>query len=124
MASERHGACLCGAVRYTVTGEPLRAGLCHCTDCRQTSGSAFSFFAIWPLAAFATTGSTSHYAGRHFCTVCGSRVFALNDSEAEIMAGTLADAPSDQAPQYELWTPRREAWLDALPGVAQITSDR
>lgn len=24
------GGCLCGRVRYTVTAEPLRSGLCHC----------------------------------------------------------------------------------------------
>ena len=124
MTTERHGGCLCGAVRYRVAGAPLRAGLCHCTDCRQTSGSAYSFFAIWPLAMFSVAGATSSYNGRHFCPVCGSRTFSLNDSEAEIMVGTLDAARSDMTPEYELWTPRREAWLHAVAGTAQFVGDR
>lgn len=124
MTTQRRGGCVCGKVRYSVTGDPLRAGLCHCTDCRRTSGSAFAFFAIWPLAAWSSEGPTSSYKGRHFCPACGSRVFALNETEAEIMAGTLDEAPSDLVPQYELWTPRRELWLHALSGAHQFVGNR
>jgi hypothetical protein len=35
------GRCVCGAVRYRVTGEPLTLYACHCTDCQGLSGSAF-----------------------------------------------------------------------------------
>ncbi len=36
--SPKTGACLCGAVRYRITG-PLRAVVaCHCTQCRRTTG--------------------------------------------------------------------------------------
>lgn len=29
----RHGSCKCGKVHYQVEGDPVRIGLCHCTDC-------------------------------------------------------------------------------------------
>ena len=29
------GGCLCGALRYEATAEPLYAGLCYCADCRK-----------------------------------------------------------------------------------------
>src|SRR5258708_32619699 len=32
------GGCLCGAVRYRVSGEPVAATLCHCRSCRKASG--------------------------------------------------------------------------------------
>jgi hypothetical protein len=35
------GTCLCGAVRYKVTGTPTAFDLCHCSRCREASGSAF-----------------------------------------------------------------------------------
>ncbi|APO67616.1 RND family efflux transporter protein [Rhizobium gallicum] len=55
-------------------GEPLRAGLCHCADCRKESGSAFATFAVWPLAAFEHSGSVATYEGRSFCPACGGRL--------------------------------------------------
>ncbi|CAM5373084.1 hypothetical protein MAUB1S_06389 [Mycolicibacterium aubagnense] len=124
MTTERRGGCACGKVRYSVSGDPLRVGLCHCTDCRRTSGSAFTFYGIWPLAAFKCEGQTSAYKDRSFCPTCGGQVFALSDTEAEIMAGTLDEAPSGLVPQYELWIPRREPWLHALPGTDQFQGNR
>ena len=40
------GGCLCGAVRYTVTGAPVRAVACHCKFCQRRTGSAF-IVSIW-----------------------------------------------------------------------------
>jgi hypothetical protein len=48
----------------------------------------------------------------------------LRDDEAEIMVGTLDDAPSGLVPQYEIWTPRREPWLLSLPWADQFRQDR
>jgi hypothetical protein len=120
----RTGGCQCGSVRYEVSGEPLRVGICHCTDCRQTSGSAFTFFAIWPRSAFRSTSHVATFKGRSFCPNCGGKVFSLTPTEAEIMVGSLDDAPSGLVPQYELWTPRREGWLHALPWADQHVGDR
>jgi hypothetical protein len=98
----------------------MRVGLCHCTDCRQTSGSAFTFFAIWPRSAFRSTAHVATFKGRSFCPRCGSRVFSLTLDEAEIMIGSLDDAPSGLVPTYELWIPRREEWLHGLPWAEHI----
>ena len=48
-ATEREGGCACGQLRFRARGEPLRVGLCHCMTCRNESGSAFNFFAIFPV---------------------------------------------------------------------------
>ncbi|TCR85378.1 GFA family protein [Rhizobium sp. BK376] len=119
----RAGNCLCGAVSYQVRGNPLRIGLCHCTDCRQSSGSAYATFAIWPRASFSSEGMVSSYSGRSFCPRCGSRLFNLNKDEVEIQIGTLVDAPTDLQPTYELWIKRREHWLHPLPGTRQFSED-
>jgi Glutathione-dependent formaldehyde-activating enzyme len=34
------GGCLCGAVRYSIQGEPLVSGTCQCRSCRKASGAA------------------------------------------------------------------------------------
>ncbi|MBZ9854291.1 GFA family protein [Mesorhizobium sp. CA13] len=122
--ARRTGSCLCGGVQFTVSGPPLRVGLCHCKDCRKTSGSAFAAFAIWPRQAFETSGILGTYAGRGFCPTCGGRVASLSDDEAEVMIGSLDVAPTDLMPEYELWIGRRESWLHALPGTEQFEHDR
>ena len=124
MPAERQGGCACGRVRYSVAGEPLRVGLCHCTSCRQESGSAFTAYAVWPRSAFRSTGEFSTWEGRSFCQVCGSRLFSLGDDEAEVKIGTLEEAPTTLTPTYELWVWRREHWMKPLPEARQFQRDR
>ncbi|RFB94693.1 aldehyde-activating protein [Rhizobium leguminosarum bv. trifolii] len=119
----RTGSCLCGAVAYRVEGEPLRVGLCHCADCRKSSGSAFVFFAVWPRPAFSHSGEIATFAGRSFCPACGSRLFCLQEDAAEIRLGSLDSPPSDLVPDHEVWIKRREAWLPQLPRAEQFAED-
>lgn len=84
----------------------------------------FTAFAVWPRSAFRSTGEFATWEGRSFCPRCGSSLFALGDDEAEIKLGTLDDAPTGVAPQYELWVWRREHWLTPLPGACQFQRDR
>lgn len=120
----RAGRCACGKVTFTVSDAPLRVGICHCTDCRKESGSAFMTFAIWPRHAFQSSGEVKYFRGRGFCPACGSRMFTLEEEEAEIRAGAFDMAPTDLAPTYELWIKRRENWLDPLAGAEQFDEDR
>jgi len=41
MANTLTGACLCGAVRYECSAQPLMSGNCHCRDCQKSSGGGF-----------------------------------------------------------------------------------
>jgi hypothetical protein len=118
------GQCLCGQVQVSVRGLPVRVGICHCTDCRQASGSAFTFYAVWPADQFEHVGETSQFRGRHFCSRCGSRLFSVDDREAEINLGILSEAPTPLVPSYELWTKRREPWLRPIEGAEQYDEDR
>jgi hypothetical protein len=120
----RTGSCLCGGVRLRVTGQPLRIGICHCADCRKTSGSAYSAYAVWPSEAFEQTGYVGNYGDRSFCLTCGSRVTSVREDEAEVMIGSLDQVPTDLTPEYELWIGRREHWLQALPWATQFDHDR
>jgi hypothetical protein len=120
----REGGCLCRAVRFSVVGDPLRIGVCHCRDCRKTSGSGFATFAIWPRRALDATGQVATFEGRSFCAICGSRLFSLRPDEAEIMVGALDSAPTDLVPTYEVWVRRREQWLQQMPWADQFEEDR
>lgn len=122
--TELTGGCRCGQVQLSVRGEPRRVGICHCTDCRQESGSAFTFYGIWPASAFEHHGETTESHGRSFCPQCGSRLFSVNAEEAEIKLGVLSQAPTPLVPRYELWVKRREPWLRPVDGAEQHDQDR
>jgi hypothetical protein len=39
------GRCFCGAVEFTVSGEPVAMGYCHCESCRHWSAGPTDVFA-------------------------------------------------------------------------------
>jgi hypothetical protein len=117
------GGCACGAVRYRIEGEPQVVGLCHCTDCRKETGSAFLHYADWPIAAFSVEGAFATWGGRSFCPTCGSRLFHLGEATAEIAIGSLDAAPSELIPTREGWIKRREHWQPAVAGAGQFEED-
>ena len=126
----RRGGCNCGSVRLEVRGEPMWVGLCHCLICRKETGSAFMAFAVWDQSQVTVTGDVRSWTQttdhRHFCPICGSRLFATHDrnDEVEVRLGCFDEAPSNLLPQYELWIGRREYWLPAVVDAAQHRGNR
>jgi len=112
------GGCLCGRVRITAVGLPLRVGMCHCLDCRKHHGAVFYCAAVFLQQNVTVSGDLRHYQERYFCPTCGSSVFAKSGGETEVHLGAL-DKPDMFAPEYELWVQRRESWLPALDGRPQ-----
>jgi len=126
-AGVRTGGCLCGAVRYSVRGDPVHVGRCHCADCRKESGSAFIVYGHWPVEAFEVSGEISSYRGRGFCPLCGSRLLdpvGPGDTLIEIRLGSLDEAPFELKPVAEVWVKRRESWLLPVEGAAQHDENR
>ncbi len=120
----RTGGCLCGAVRYTVRGEPFHVGRCHCAACRKRSGSTYTIYGQWLLSAFESTGQYATYEEDSFCLRCGSLLFLLGEDAVEIQLGSLDDAPFALRPEAELWIKRREPWIDPLDGASQHRESR
>ena len=108
------GGCLCGKVRYSGEAEPIFVGVCHCTNCQKSSGTAFNSVVAVPKSALSLTGTISTFEGRgdtgnatykRFCPECGSPVA----EEAAIMAdvvmiptGTLDD-PGAITPAMQIY---------------------
>jgi hypothetical protein len=59
MATRFIGGCLCGAVRYECSVDPLFMGNCHCRDCQKASGSAYETDIGLPAAALKISGRLS-----------------------------------------------------------------
>ena len=50
------GSCFCGAVQFTVTGEPVSMGYCHCNSCRHWSAAPVNAFTLWQPENVKITG--------------------------------------------------------------------
>jgi hypothetical protein len=99
------GGCHCGAIRYEVTGEPVRAQICHCDDCRRSGGSAFATNVFVNAADFRTIrGAPREFhwladsgarRGRGFCGECGTSIYVTNETRPNltgIRIGSIDDA--------------------------------
>lgn len=85
MSNEKtyEGSCFCGAVRFTVSGEPAAMGYCHCDSCRQWSAGPINGFSLWkPEAVRITQGadnigtySKTPRSHRKWCKTCGGHIF-------------------------------------------------
>ena len=81
MSTEKsyRGSCFCGAVEFTVTGEPAAMGYCHCESCRHWSGGPVNAFSLWnPEAVTITKGddnigtyNKTPNSDRKWCKTCG-----------------------------------------------------
>ena len=112
------GKCLCGDVTYSVTGDPVRQGHCHCLDCKKATGAGFATIAFFKDEQFAkNSGQTHSYQHqaesgntltKEFCQRCGSLVFGSNTGRPGIKSvyvGSLDDAGFVQ-PQFNVWMKR------------------
>jgi hypothetical protein len=88
------GGCLCGAIKYFVTGELRPVVACHCVQCRKTTGHHVAATSA-KREAITVNGKVTWYkssdtAKRGFCGTCGSNLFWDGPGQTmSIMAGTL-----------------------------------
>lgn len=96
------GSCLCGGVRFSVTGFSPRAANCHCSMCRKFHGAAFGTLVevdglLWQSGKsllqdyIAPNGTT-----RTFCKACGSSIgFRVKGAPMDAMELAIATFDTD-----------------------------
>ncbi|WP_347302480.1 GFA family protein [Croceibacterium sp. TMG7-5b_MA50] len=118
------GGCRCGAIRYSSTAdEPLHHAVCHCTDCRASSGAPLMAWLAVPADSFSVTaGQPATFAGptgsqRFFCASCGTGLYFVNEDMllgiVDIQSATLDDAGA-LPPGAQIQCAERLDWVPAL----------
>lgn len=121
MADSISGGCLCGAVRFTLSERPARAGYCHCTRCQRRTGSAASAQARIDGRTFTLTdGADALRWWRHpdggfekgFCGICGSQLASRNPDDATQMSIRMAAFDSDPGvrPSWRTYVAYAASW--------------
>ena len=127
------GSCLCGGVRYEISG-PLSYPLnCHCSICRKAHGAAFRSRARvkaddfrWTQGAeLVTYYESSPGNHRGFCRVCGSPLLSRFDNDPRsygLPLGALDDDPGIK-PGFHVFVASKAPWYDItdeLPQFAEL----
>ncbi len=134
MSVSFEGGCLCGAVRYECSAEPVVTGHCYCVDCRRSSGTGHCSHLGVPNEAVALTGGVSVYerpsdagnvVGRAFCPTCGAPVYSTNSQMSEMLfiRASSLDDPEVFKPQMVVYTSRAPSWDhmdDDLPAFEEM----
>jgi hypothetical protein len=118
----RSASCTCGQLRLTVSAEPLRISICHCTACQRRTGSVFGAQVRFPKDSVQVTGQSSEYvrisdAGNRltfrFCPRCGATVHYQVEGQEDRIAvpvGAFAD-PDFPAPAFSVYERRMHSWV-------------
>ena len=122
------GGCLCGAVRYFITGPIRNIVYCHCSRCRKAQGSAFATNGIVAAEDFELTKGAQNltsYASkpgrtRLFCRTCGSPIISKNDAAPDVVRVRIGTIESEIAerPMAHIFATSKADWeeiTDELP---------
>lgn len=122
------GQCQCGAIRYEASGEPAYHAMCHCRDCRRSSGAPATAWLLFARDAVAIMGTPSAYASselaqRHFCPTCGTGLFYTNETVfpgmIDIQSATLDD-PDAFPLQVHVQVAERLGWMEHAHQLPQF----
>ncbi|MFT3737121.1 MAG: GFA family protein [Rhodocyclaceae bacterium] len=130
--TERTGRCLCGAVTFRLTADPVLTRVCWCRDCQHLSANGTVNMLV-AAEALEVAGQLSEYrqkadsgndVTRQFCPGCGTHLFAISSGRPQfrvVRVGNL-DEPSSVRPGSNIWASSAPEWacLDlALERVEQ-----
>jgi hypothetical protein len=131
--AEIKGSCRCGKVQYTVNADPIFTGICHCTSCRKSTGTAYATVVAVPTPALTLTGATTQFddigdsgkaTHRSFCQVCGTTVTQtadVMDGITMIGVGTLNE-PTSVTPAMQIYCDSALPWakVPEMQGFAKM----
>jgi len=124
------GSCLCGGVKFSISGELQPLQLCHCAQCRKAQGTAFA--TALPIKADAFTLLSGEDLLRHFesspgkerafCGRCGSPIYSRRASRPvalRIRAG-LIDQPLPVRPAFHQHVASKANWWNIADDIKQF----
>ncbi len=123
------GGCLCGTIRYEISGEPLGMHHCHCHQCRRASGASFATTMVVRAADFDFLQGEEKLAAyestpgkqRTFCGRCGSPIYSRYDDNPgfiNLRSGTLDGDPGAR-PSLHIHVASRAPWIEITDKLPQ-----
>ncbi len=126
------GGCLCGKVRFEISGEIENIVYCHCSRCRKAQGSAFATNGNVAIKEFSFISGENEMTGyeslpgeaKLFCQHCGSPVLSRSASKPDkvrIRLG-LVDSNIVERPRAHIFASSKADWEEITDDLAQYES--
>lgn len=114
------GSCECGQVQFSFPESRAAITVCHCSQCRKTSGHLWAAtrteYATLKFASDDTLKwyASSDWAQRGFCSACGSSLFyrMKDETGVGIAAGCLDNPPDDFKVAKHIFTKDKGCYYD------------
>lgn len=121
------GRCDCGKVSFEVEDARKSVTVCHCSQCRRTSGHLWAAtHAPFDKLHFTSEEglewyASSDYAKRGFCKFCGSSLFyRMNDEDGIGIAAGCLDSPTGMTVEKHIFVKDKGDHYDIGDGKPQI----
>lgn len=130
MHSDRYtGGCLCGKVRFEISGEIQDIVYCHCSQCRKAQGSAFATNGNVDVEKFKFVQGENDLTGyestpgqiKYFCSTCGSPILsrsALRPEKVRVRLGTI-DTDITERPIGHIFVASKANWEEIEGNLPQ-----
>jgi len=125
------GSCLCGEVKYEISGEMGPITHCHCPTCQKAHATAFSSVSSVQLDDLKFTAGgkllkffeSSPGKKRYFCSNCGSQIYAKREDQNHYIfrMGTIDGDPGIRPAQH-IFTRHKAPWYclhDDIPEFSE-----
>ena len=116
------GSCLCGEVKYELTGSINEVAVCHCTQCKRAQGTPFATNAPVELAKCKFSNNSDSIKAyfsspnkkRVFCDNCGTPISFRSQAMSGMMHLYLAalDDPEKFQPTLHVSHEEKLRWYE------------
>ena len=126
------GSCLCGEVKFQISGEPFSLSYCHCSRCRKAAG-IFSAVLIGKADDLLITqgeeaiarlkpGSDWKYK-RCFCRECGTSLGDMVTGDVYVIAASTLDDDPMMRPTAHIHTASKPDWYEIADDLKKFEGD-
>jgi len=131
------GQCHCGNIRFEAEVDPAQVRICHCTDCQNSTGSAYRVNVPAAKGTFRMSGGqvkqyvkTTAESGKQrvqgFCPECGTPIYSSPDHGTEAVAlrvGAIRQR-AELVPKLQQWMRSAQGWTQDLRALPQVPKQR
>ena len=131
------GQCHCGNIKFEAEVLPDQVRICHCTDCQNSTGSAYRVNVPAVKGSFRllsgtlkeyvkTTADSGRPRVQVFCPECGTPIYSSPDHSSEnvgLRVGTIRQR-AQLVPRIQQWMRSAQAWTQNLGGLEKAEKQR